>query len=119
MAEKVDRKILHIIKENHNFEDKPVNDRKFLSCYASFTSWLNQYQLTTKTDYVNDLRSFIDEAKKRYVTDEGIPKMSTEILNNIESKLPDNYVYHLDDITNNQAKATPITWGYLVKLVGK
>ena len=110
----MDKKVYHIIKQHHNFNDRPVDDRAFLRCYSKFSAWLIPFQLTTKTDYVVDLHHFISDAKR--TNSSGIANLSQTILDKIEPNLPDNRIYDIDDISNNYDKATPITWGKLNEL---
>lgn len=110
----MDKRIYHIIKQHHNFTDRPANDRKFLSVYSKFSGWLIKYQLTTKTDYINDLNHFKEDATKNEKN--GIADISTRILKNIEPELLDYGIYDIEDITENQGHATPITWGQLWEL---
>lgn len=113
----MDKKVYHIIKQHHNFNDRPVDDRAFLRCYSKFSAWLIPYQLTTKTDYIVDLYHFMGDAKRS--NSDGIADLSKRILDKIEPHLPDNRVYDISDISNNYQDATPITWGELNELADR
>lgn len=113
----IDKKIYHIIKQNRNLDDRPASDRRFLTVYSKFAGWLIKHQLTTKLDYVNDLEQFANDAKQS--DNNNIAKISRDILDKIEPALADDGIFHIEDLTDHQADAKPITWGYLWDLAQK
>lgn len=111
----MDKHLYHIIKQHHNLDDREVDDRTFLNYYSKFSGWLIQYQLTTKTNYMNDLHAFANDAERS--SKDGIADLSRSILADIEKGLPENRIYHIDDVTDNRANAKPVTWGELNNLI--